>query len=96
MTLYPEWNIQLNVSNVPARGLQGIGVWIWASDGTVIGTYQYTNADFTSLFNALFFFPLYSSLLFGLIFAVIFAVALIVVLIFVFRKSNHNADEKKL
>ncbi len=94
-TLYPEWNIQLNVSNMPARGLQGIGVWIWANDGTVIGAYQYTNADFTSLFNALFFFPLYSSLLFGLIFAVIFAVALIVVLIFVFRKSNHNADEKK-
>ena len=94
-TLYPEWNVQLNVSNMPARGLQGVGVWIWANDGQVIGAYQYTNVDFTSLINALFFFPMYSSLLMCSLFAGIFVVGLIIVLVFVFRKSNHNTDEKK-
>ena len=94
-TLYPEWNVQLNVSNMPARGLQGVGVWIWANDGQVIGAYQYTNDDFSSLIDALFFFPMYSSLLLPLIFAGIFAVSLIIVLVFVFGKSNRNTNGKK-
>lgn len=95
-TLYPYWDIQLIVSNIPTgHGLQGIGVKIWANDGNISSIYHWIDADFTPIINSLFFYPLYSSLLFGLIFAVVFAVSLVIVLIFVFRKSNQSADEKK-
>jgi hypothetical protein len=95
-TLYPYWDIQLIVSNIPTgHGLQGIGVKIWANDGNISSIYHWIDADFTPIINSLFFYPLYSSLLFGSIFAVVFAIALVIVLIFVFRKSNQSADEKK-
>ena len=93
-TRYPQWNIQFNISNMPTRGLQGFGVWVWANDGKVKGAYQYTNADFSQLFDSLFMFPLYSSLFAGLALAASFAVVFVVVLIVVLRKSNHRAYEK--
>lgn len=92
-TLYPEWNIQLNISNMPAPGLQGIGVWIWANDGTVRSAYQFSNVNIGPLLSSLFFFPLYSSLLMGLVFFVFCAVTIIIVLVFVLKKSREPAKK---
>src|SRR5665647_1097032 len=39
-TLYPLYNIGLNVTGLPSKSV-GIGVFVWANDGTIQSVYQY-------------------------------------------------------
>jgi hypothetical protein len=94
-TLYPYWDIQLTVNNIPTgTALQGIGVNIWANDGTVSSVYHWVDADIGPLLSSLFFFPMYSSLLMGMVFFIFCAVAIVIVLVFVLKKNQE--PEKKL
>lgn len=87
-TLYPQYNVELNVTGLPSKYV-GIGVFVWANDGTVQSVYQYvypTNGPsiVNTIFNLIFFQSLFGSLIglvsiFSLVAAVI-VVALIVVL----------------
>lgn len=87
-TLFPYWEVMLNVSNMPAPGLQGLEVKIWANDGTVASVIGFSTANIAPLIDMLLFYPLYSSLLMGLIFVILCAVAIVVVLLLVLGRSN--------
>lgn len=87
-TLYPLWNIQLNVSNMPARGLQGVGVWVWSNDGVVLSAYNYAYPmDFDPFLDALFF-PLLMDALTPLIILICVAIVVIVVLVSFLRRNK--------
>ena len=51
--LFPYLDVRVNVSNMSARGLEGIGVVILANDVTVASSYQFSNTDIGSLLNLL-------------------------------------------
>ncbi len=76
-TLFPYWDVRVNVSNMPAKGLQGVGVVISANHGTVTSSYQYTNIDIGSLL----FFPATSSFLYTLAFVVAIPIVIVIVLV---------------
>jgi hypothetical protein len=86
-TLFPYWDVRVNVSNMPAKGLQGVGVVISANDGTVTSSYQFTNMDIGTLLNLLFF-PVGSSLLYTLAFVIAIPIAVVVVLVIVLRNGK--------
>ncbi len=89
-TLYPYWNIMLNISNMPASGLQGLGVQIWANNGAVSYVYPYVKQNINPFIDAFPFYPLYSAILTGLSFLIAVAVVIIVVVLLVLR-SSHKA-----
>ena len=86
-TLFPYWDVRVNVSNMPAKGLQGVGVVISANDGTVTFSYQFTNMDIGPLLNLLFF-PITSSLIYTLAFVIAIQIAVVVVLVIVLRNGK--------
>ena len=92
-TLFPYWDIRVNVSNMPARGLQGVGVVISANDGTVTSSYQFTNMDIGPLLSTLFF-PATSSLLYMLAFVIAIPIAVVVVLVVVLVIVLRNGKKK--
>ncbi len=86
-TLFPYWDVRVNVSNMPAKGLQGVGVVISANDGTVASSYQFSNMDIGPLVSLLFF-PVTSSLLYTLAFVIAISIAVVVVLVTVLRNGK--------
>jgi hypothetical protein len=80
-TLFPYWDIRVNVSNMPARGLHGVGVVILANDGTVTSSYQFSNMDI----GPLLFFPVTASLVSTLAstLAIIIAIPIVIVVVLV-------------
>jgi len=89
-TLYPLWNIQFNISNMPTPGLQGVGVWVWANDGAVAGAYNYA---YPLNFDPLDFLllPLLLSALAPLATLICIVVVIVVVLVLYLRKSKDAA-----
>ena len=88
-TLFPYWDIRVNVSNMPARGLQGVGVVILANDGTVTSSYQFSNMDIGPLLNLLFF-PVTASLISTLAIIIAIPIVILVVLVAVLKKPQRN------
>jgi hypothetical protein len=88
-TLFPFWDIRVNVSNMPARGLQGMGVIIFANNGTVISSYQISNMDIGPLLN-LMFFPVTASLLSTLVIIIAIPIAIVVVLVVVLKSAREK------
>ena len=86
-TLFPYWDVRVDVSNMPAKGLQGVGVVMSANDGTVTSTYQFTNMDIGPLLN-LMFFPVMSSLLCTLAFVVAIPIVVVIALVIVLRDGK--------
>ncbi len=92
-TLFPYWDVRVNVSNMPARGLQGVGVVILANDGTVTSSYRFSSMDIGSLLN--FFFPSPVSLLSTLAFMIGIPIAVVVVLVIVLVAISRNGKKKQ-
>jgi hypothetical protein len=86
-TLFPYWDVRVNVSNMPAKGLQGVGVVISANDGTVTSSYQFSNMDIGPLLSLLPF-TVTSSLLYTLAFVIAISIAVAVVLVAVLRNGK--------
>jgi hypothetical protein len=84
-TLFPYWDIKINVNNMPARGLQGVGVVILANDGTVVSSYQFSNMDVVGPLLDVLFFPITVSLLATLIAAVAIPIVIVIVLVIVLK-----------
>ncbi len=94
-TYYPNWNIQFNVSNMPTSGLQGIGVRIWANNGTVIGVYLYAYPmDFDPLLNVLFF-PIFLSVVLPIISFVCILIAIVVVVVILIRTNGKPSSNQE-
>jgi hypothetical protein len=89
-TLYPNWNIQYNISNMPTHGLQGIGVWISANDGSVWGAYDYTSMNFDPFLNVLFL-SIFLETLTPIITVVCILIAAIIVVVLLIRKNGKTA-----
>ena len=89
-TLFPYWDVRVNVSNMPAKGLQGVGVVISANDGIVTSSYQFTNMDIGPLLSLLFF-PVTSSLLYTLAFVIAISIVIVVVLVGVLKMERKNS-----
>ncbi len=89
-TLYPLWNIQFNISNMPTPGLQGVGVWVWANDGAVVGAYNYA---YPLNFDPLDFLllPLLLSALAPLATLIFIIVVAVVILVLYLRKNKEAA-----
>jgi hypothetical protein len=94
-TLYPIYNIELNVTGLPSK-LVGVGVFVWANDGAVQSVYQYiypTNGPsiVDSIFNLIFFQAAFGSVIgfFSIIFCVAVAI-LILILILKSKKTTSN------
>jgi hypothetical protein len=87
--LFPFWDIRVNVNNMPARGLQGIGVMILANNGTVVSSYKVSNMDIGPLLNLLFF-PVTASLLSTLALIIAIPIVIVVVLVVVLKKHQEK------
>ncbi len=89
-TLYPLYNVELNVTGLPSKSV-GIGVFVWANDGSIQSVYQYIypNSPFaTSLLNLIFFQSLFGSLIDFVLLLCFGAAAIVVVLILVLRSKK--------
>jgi hypothetical protein len=93
-TLFPYWDIRVKVSNMPARGLQGMGVVISANNGTVIYSYQVSNMDIGPLLNLLFF-PVTASLLSTLAIIIVIPIAIVIVLVVILKNGKKNNPPSK-
>ncbi len=93
-TLLPYWDIKVNVSNMPARGLQGVGVIISANDGTVAASYQFSNMNIGPLLNVLFF-PITASLITPLIAVVAILIVMVIVLATVVKSEKKEKSAQK-
>jgi hypothetical protein len=90
MTLYPLYDVQMNVTSLPSRAI-GLGVKIWADDGTVQAVYLYVypgDGAFTDLWNAIFVFPMMLSTVASLAFVIVILVLVVAVLLIVVRKNK--------
>ena len=90
-TLYPLYNIELNVTGLPSKSV-GIGVFIWANDGTIQSVYKYIYpangpSIVDSIFNLVFFQMLFGSLI-SLIAILCLAVAVIAIVLIVVLRNN--------
>lgn len=92
-TLFPYWDIRVNVSNMPASGLGGVGVVISANDGTVTSSYQFSNMDIGPLLSS-FFFPITASLLSTLVAIIAIPIIVGVVLVIVLKRQGKNRPPK--
>lgn len=92
-TLFPYWDVRVNVSNIPAKGLLGVGVVILANDGTVTSSYQYTNMSIEPLLSLLFF-PVTSSFLYTLVFVIAIPISVVIALVVVFIIVLRNRKKK--
>jgi hypothetical protein len=90
-TLFPYWDVRVNVSNMPAKGLQGVGVVISANNGRVASAYQFSNMDIRPLLE-LMFLPITTSLLFTLAFVIAIPIAIMVVLVIVLRHEKKKSQ----
>jgi hypothetical protein len=91
MTLYPLYDVRLNVTGLPSHGLSSIGVKIWANDGTIQMVYHYIypgSANFTDLMTDVFFFPLYWSAILQLFIYIGILIAVVAVVLIVLKKNN--------
>jgi hypothetical protein len=89
-TLYPLYDVKLNVTGLPSKAT-GLGVFIWANDGTVQSVYHYIypgDADFTSLMTDIIFFPMMMSTITSLLTFVGILVVVVVVLWVALKKNN--------
>jgi hypothetical protein len=91
-TLYPLYNVELNVTGLPSKSV-GIGVFVWANDGTIQSVYQYiypTNGSsfVDSIFNLIFFQSLFGSLIDLVLILCLVAVVIVVALIVVLRSKK--------
>jgi hypothetical protein len=90
-TLYPNWNIQLDIGNLPSPGPRGVGVWVWANDGRVQGAYRYTYPiDLDPFMNTLFLSFLMGALTPFITLICIATVVIVVVVLFLKEKRNNN------
>ena len=98
-TLYPLYNVELNVTGLPSKSV-GIGVFVWANDGTIQSVYQYiypTNGPpfVDSILNLIFFQPLFGSLIDLVLILCLAGAVIVVVLIVVLRSKkapSNSAD----
>jgi hypothetical protein len=91
--LFPYWDVRVNVSNMPARGLQGVGVVISANDGTVKSAYQFTSISIGPLIS-LILFPTYQLLLTILAILIAVAIGIIIILVVILRKTKEKPPSK--
>jgi hypothetical protein len=90
MTLYPLYDVQLNVTGLPSRAT-GLGVKIWANDGAVQWVYLYVypgDDTFTDLMTGIFVFPFVLSTISSLAFVIVVLVLVVAVLLTVFRRNK--------
>ena len=93
-TLFPYWDVRVNVSNMPTSGLQGVGVVILANDGTVTSSYQFSNMDIGPLLDVLFF-PVTASLFFTLVVIIAIPIVILVVLVVVLKSVREKNRPSK-
>ncbi len=93
-TLFPYWDVRVNVNNMPARGLQGVGVVISANDGTVTSSYQFSNMDIGPLLNLLSF-PVTTSLLSTVATIIAIPIIVAVVLVVILKSAKENKRPPK-
>lgn len=91
-TLYPIYNVELNVTGLPSKSV-GIGVFVWANDGTIQSVYQYiypTNGPsfVDSIFNLIFFQSIFGSLIDLVVILCLTMVVIVVVLIVYLRNKK--------
>jgi hypothetical protein len=97
-TLYPLYNIELNVTGLPSKFV-GIGVFVWANDGTIQSIYQYiypSSPFVDSIRNLIFFQAPFGSMIDLLVILCFAAAVIVIVLIVVLRSKkapSNSADE---
>ncbi|MGD6853226.1 MAG: hypothetical protein ACQCN6_14300 [Candidatus Bathyarchaeia archaeon] len=87
-TYYPNWNILFDISNMPSPGLRGIGVCIWANDGTIMGSYKYTYPMDLDPFLDVLFFPVFLSAFLPIVTIICILIAVAVVVVLLIRNNS--------